>query len=389
MAMTIRRATTAQAHHPRYVVWELTLRCDLACRHCGSRAGKARPRELTLAESLGVVEQLRRLGAAEITFIGGEAYLYPHWLDVVAAAHRAGIRCTMTTGGRALAVETLRAAQAAGMHAISVSIDGLEATHDTLRAVPGSWRAAMDTLAAIRAAGMLALANTQFSRLNLPEVEALYAALAAQGIQAWQVQLTGPMGRAADRPDWLLQPWQLLDLIPRLARLAEQAREQGIRIHAANNLGYFGPHEATLRAAPWAGCAAGRYVLGIEADGAIKGCPSLPTAPYVGGNILETPLEDIWHHSEALAFARERGTDELWGFCAGCYYAPVCQGGCSWTAHTLLGRRGNMPYCYHRAETLRQQGRRERVERVEAAPGQPFDFGRYRLVEEPWPDPTQ
>jgi hypothetical protein len=34
---------------PVYAVWEVTLACDLACRHCGSRAGRARPDELTTA----------------------------------------------------------------------------------------------------------------------------------------------------------------------------------------------------------------------------------------------------------------------------------------------------------------------------------------------------
>ena len=83
-----------------------------------------------------------------------------------------------------------------------------------------------------------------------------------------------------------------------------------------------------------------------------------------------------------MRFTQDRGTDELWGFCAGCYYASVCRGGCSWTAHTLLGRRGNMPYCYHRAETLAAQGLRERIVPVEAAPGRPFDFGRFEVVVE-------
>ena len=39
----------------QYVVWELTLRCDLACKHCGSRAGKAREDEMSTEEALGVV----------------------------------------------------------------------------------------------------------------------------------------------------------------------------------------------------------------------------------------------------------------------------------------------------------------------------------------------
>ena len=32
-----------------------------------------------------------------------------------------------------------------------------------------------------------------------------------------------------------------------------------------------------------------------------------------------------------------------------CYYADVCLGGCTWTAHCTLGRPGNNPYCIHRA----------------------------------------
>ena len=368
---------------PLYVVWELTLRCDLACRHCGSRAGTARADELGVEEALGVVAQLAAAGTREVAFIGGEAYLYPDWLRVVRATADAGIRCTMTSGARAITAELAEAMKGAGLHAVSVSVDGLEATHDQLRAVPGSWRLALRALDHLRAAGVAPYANTQFNRLNLGEVEALGDVLLGRGIEAWQVQITGPMGRAADRPEWLLQPEDMLELVPRLAAVARRAKAQGCTVNAANNLGYFGPYEGALRLEAWRGCAAGRYVMGIEADGSVKGCPSLPSAPYVGGNVRSRSILEIWEHAEALRFTRDRGDEELWGFCKGCYYASVCKGGCSWTAHTLLGRRGNMPYCYHRAETLRAAGRREKLVKVEDAPGQPFDFGRFELVEEP------
>ena len=371
---------------PQYVVWELTLKCDLACRHCGSRAGKPRNDELSLGEARDVVAQLAEAGTREIAFIGGEAYLYPSWLEIVAEAAQMGIRCTMTSGGRAIDQPLAVAMKKAGMHAVSVSVDGLEATHDTLRAVPGSWASALRSLGHIRDAGMLPYANTQFNRLNLPEVDALAAVLMATGIRAWQVQITGPMGRAADRPDWLLAPYQMLELIPRLAAIAQA--HPHCTVNAANNLGYFGPYEHLLRVAPWGGCSAGTHVLGIESDGSVKGCPSLPSGPYVGGNVRTQRIMDIWEQSPQLRFARDRGTEELWGFCAGCYYAPVCKGGCSWTSHTLLGRRGNMPWCYHRAEQLAAQGIRERLEPVQQAPGTPFDFGQFRLVEEEIPAVT-
>ena len=43
-----------------------------------------------------------------------------------------------------------------------------------------------------------------------------------------------------------------------------------------------------------------------------------------------------------------------------------------------------MPYCHHRALELQRVGRRERLVKVQAAPGEPFDFGRFELVEEAW-----
>ncbi len=63
-----------------YAVWELTLQCNLGCVHCGSRAAKARPEELSTAEALDLVRQMRDAGVTEVTLIGGEAFLRPDWL---------------------------------------------------------------------------------------------------------------------------------------------------------------------------------------------------------------------------------------------------------------------------------------------------------------------
>src|SRR3954463_9892934 len=70
-------ARPVDAVRPIYCVWELTLACDLACRHCGSRAGKARPDELSTEECLDLVRQLADLGTRQGAILGGEAYL-PH-----------------------------------------------------------------------------------------------------------------------------------------------------------------------------------------------------------------------------------------------------------------------------------------------------------------------
>src|SRR5580765_2900813 len=47
---------------PIYAVWEITLACDLACRHCGSRAGHSRPDELDHEQALDLARQMIELG---------------------------------------------------------------------------------------------------------------------------------------------------------------------------------------------------------------------------------------------------------------------------------------------------------------------------------------
>ncbi len=378
-----------RAYRPIYAVWEITLACDLACRHCGSRAGRERPDELTTREALDVVAQMADLGVKEVTLIGGEAYLRDDWTELVRAIRARGMLCSITTGGRAFTLERAEAAKAAGVQQVSVSIDGLRATHDAVRALDGSFDAAMASLANLRQVGMTVTANTQINRWNLAELEAVFEVLVEQGARAWLMQITTAMGRAGDEADLLLEPYQVLDVIPRLARLKVRAEAARIRMWPGNNIGYFGPHETVLRGTTpdrhRGSCGAGRLTLGLEANGDVKGCPSLPTADYVGGNLREKSLLDIWERTAPLRFMRDRTVDDLWGYCRGCYYAEACLAGCNWTTHVLFGRTGNNPYCHHRALELLREGKRERLVRTQAAEGQPFDYGRFEIVEEPWP----
>jgi len=214
-------------------------------------------------------------------------------------------------------------------------------------------------------------------------------------VSAWQVQLMAALGRAADRPDLLLQPWQLLELIPRLVRLKTRAWRDGIILTPGNNVGYFSRDEKQLRSLlpggreHWSGCRAGRDVMGIESNGDIKGCPSLPTRPYVGGNLRASSLREIWERAPELAFTRTRSVEELWGFCRTCPFAETCMAGCNFTAHALLGRPGNNPYCHYRVNTLRERGLRERLVLRERAPGEPFDHGRFEIVTEAFDAPVR
>jgi radical SAM protein with 4Fe4S-binding SPASM domain len=373
---------------PVYVVWEITLACNLKCIHCGSRAGHRRARELSTDECIDVVRQLAELGTREISIIGGEAFVRKDWLTIVSAIRDHGMDCTMQTGGYKLSREMIEAAAAAGLLGLGVSVDGLKPLHDRLRGVAGSYEEALRVLDDCRNVGLIASVNTQITSTIMPELPQLMDVIIDAGAKYWQIQLTVAMGNAVDHDDILLQPYELTSLMPLLADLHRKGRERNLTLLPGNNIGYFGPYDVLWRGPDrgyYGGCPAGQNAIGLEADGTLKGCPSLATERYGAGDVRNTPIAELWANHPALQFNRNRGTEDLWGFCRSCYYADVCRGGCTWTADSLFGRRGNNPYCHHRVLTLAERGVRERVVKVEDAPALPFATGRFALIEEPIP----
>ncbi len=63
--------------------------------------------------------------------------------------------------------------------------------------------------------------------------------------------------------------------------------------------------------------------------------------------------------------------------------ADTCRAGCTWTGFTALGKAGNNPYCHHRALEMDRNGKRERLVLASPAHGEPFDHGRFEIIEEP------
>jgi radical SAM protein with 4Fe4S-binding SPASM domain len=373
---------------PVFVVWELTLGCNLKCLHCGSRAGHRRAGELDTRECIDVVRQLAELGTREISLIGGEAFIRKDWLTIIRAIREHGIDCMMQTGGYKLSASMIDAAVDAGLQGIGVSIDGLEALHDRLRGVRGSYAETLRVLGECRRLDLVSSVNTQIGATIAPQLPALLDVILDAGVRYWHLALTVPMGNAVDHDEILLQPYELATLMPLLADLYRKGRERDLLLVPSNNLGYFGPYDELWRGPDrgnYPGCPAGQNVIGLEADGTVKGCPSLATERYGAGSVRDTPIATLWAEHPALRFNRDRSTEHLWGFCRDCYYADVCRGGCTWMTDSLFGNRGNNPYCHHRVLKLAERGIRERVAKIEDAGAHSFATGRFTLIEEPIP----
>jgi radical SAM protein with 4Fe4S-binding SPASM domain len=370
----------------RVAAVETTLRCDQACSFCGSRASRNAREELSTEELLDVFKQVVALGAETIELTGGETYLRDDWLTLVAGARAVGAECTLITAGGAIDDALARRARDAGLSRVGVSLDGPAEIHDSLRGNRGSFDRGRKAMDAFRKAGIPVGCSTQLNAKNWRELPRLADVLLGECLYAWQIQLMIPMGRASEAKSLWLQPFDMLELIPLVASVIERCASAGLRVNSACNLGYFGPHEQTLRKftsnlTHTRGCAAGVVMISIDSAGNIAGCSALDASQSCGGNVRSHSIRERWETAPELRIGFARSP--AWGYCATCYYASVCRGGCSATSIAMTGRQGNNPYCHHRALELASRGLRERLVPLDFVSVGRRGYGRFRVDVEP------
>lgn len=328
---------------PKVAGWELTRRCNMKCIHCGSSAGAPHPDELTIEEGLNLCDQLADLGCIILTLSGGEPLLHPVWDRYAERLLKRGVKTYLITNGFYLE-ENVEKLLSAGVRRIGVSLDGLEKTHNFIRRNPDSFQRAMAGARAALEAGLSVGTVTHVSKKNIEELEEMYRTFVEAGLRFWQIQITFLSGRMLENRALACEPEEML----RIAKFIEEKRkEQKMKVVAGDNFGYFSKFD--ISDGEWKGCFAGRWLIGIDADGGVKGCLSLPR-DFVEDNIRRRPLREIWEDRSLFKFNRYFNPDELGGFCANCDKKLVCRGGCSVTAYSATGSVLDNPYCLYRLE---------------------------------------
>ncbi len=348
---------------PRFCVWELSLRCDMRCLHCGSHAGQCRPDELSFDECLDVAEQLATMGCEKVTLSGGEPVLHPHWHELGKKLREQGIRVNIVTNGWSWSREQLDKARFAGLRNVAFSLDGLAKQHDAVRR-QGSFDRVLAAIDMCVADGLPTSVVTHINRLNRRQLPQFRQLLTDRGVSSWQLQLGIPSGTMQQHQELIIEPADLLWLVPQIAELRNDEIAKP-KVYASDNIGYYGLPETVLREQDdpidfWIGCRAGCQVIGIESNGNVKGCLSLPSARhghdrFLEGNLREQSLAAIWTRKEAFPFNRSFDERLLSGFCATCRYRDICRGGCGWTAYSHTRNRFDNPYCFYRQAVLHRR----------------------------------
>jgi radical SAM protein with 4Fe4S-binding SPASM domain len=333
---------------PFVVGWELTLACNLRCRHCGSSAALPRPDELSLQESLAICDQFPDLLVQEVDFTGGEPLLRPDWQPIAMRLRDLGIFTKVVTNGLTLTPDTVARLQDAGIVGLGVSIDGLSDPHDSIRNCAGAFDRSVAGIKRALEAGLPVTVITTVNALNVGELSGLHALLRSIGVRKWQVQPIFPLGRGQLCSDLILSPPAYMRLGAFVLEWGPHAAETGLDILPGDSYGYY--TELDTREPPWRGCNAGQVLCGITSNGKIKGCLSMPD-DLIQGDLRERDLWDIWFDKDAFAYTRHYSPDQLGPGCRSCDRAEQCRGGCSSMSYACTGTFHSDPYCFYRIQT--------------------------------------
>ena len=333
--------TTIAEHRLDTLFWECTLRCNLACRHCGSDC-RVDPgvRDMPVADFLRVLDEevTPHVDPASvlIIFSGGEVLVRD---DLEFAGHevaRRGYPWGMVTNGLALTGKRLQGLIDAGLRSISVSLDGFATEHNYIRRNPQSYAKALEAVRLIAREPELAFdVVTCVTGALIPRLAAFRDLLIAEGVRSWRLFSIFPMGRAKDDPSLRMTDAQFREML----EFIRQTRKEG-RIDVSYACeGFLGGYEAEVRDQFYQ-CAAGISVASIRVDGSISGCTSI-RANFHQGNIYRDRFWDVWQNRFGPFRNREWARR---GACADCKMFRYCLGG----GMHLHDDNGDLLYCHYK-----------------------------------------
>jgi len=327
-------------------VWEITLKCNSKCIHCGSRAGSTRSDELNTEEALTLVKDLHSCGYKGVALMGGEPLIREDWFEIAKEVKKYKMELSIVTNGLNV-VNHIHELKILSVDCVSLSLDGgIPETHDYLRGIKGAHNITINAIKTLRKEKLPVSIITTINKRNLKEVDLIKQYILDQNI-SWQIQLAVPIGRFPK--ELMISKEEYYALAMYIAINVKKYSYRRLPVIGAHCFGYFSRFIPNLGLTPWIGCQAGYSVLGIQSNGNIKGCLTL-SDEFIEGNVRTQSLKEIISKPHAFSYNRNFEKKNLYGSCKNCDMVNECKGGCLGTRNALSSHIA--PYCLRAIENL-------------------------------------
>jgi len=334
---------------PASVVWEFTLACNLNCMHCGSNAGIKRNDELTTSEAERLCHDLKNTGSRRIVLMGGEPLLREDFWRIATLIRNLGMELSVITNGTLHDQETFARLGSLDPATVAVSLDAsTDELHDRIRGRAGAFEKTLDFIDRALENNLPLSVITTVHKMNLKELPAIRELLLDRNI-AWQIQIAGSEGCRFPQ-QLLVDEEEFYSVGMFIAATRKDYSLEQMLIVGAHDLGFNSRllHDVSLPT-EWSGCQAGISVLGIQSNGNIKGCLSMPD-DAIEGNVRDVSVYNLWNSDAAFGFSRRFDMSAAGENCADCKHLKKCRGGCNEMSLMKTGKLHNDPYCFYRIE---------------------------------------
>ncbi|TQD29228.1 PqqD family peptide modification chaperone [Methanolobus vulcani] len=311
---------------PAGVLWDLTSKCNLRCRHCVVSAGEECNDELPFEDCCRLIDEFAEFGVAQLILSGGEPMIRKDFFDIAEYAASKNIMIQVATNGTLIDETAAEKLANIGARA-QVSLDSsVSAIHDDFRQLSGSWEKTVNGIKLLIKAGVPVTLAAAVTTMNIDNIPELYELGKELRVQTFRILPFVPSGRGTGAFDLEVKPARMRELTEFLLSKRES---DGPEIAPME-------FECTFRPTPEQEIEANTDTR-IGCDGAIGYCTVtskgdvLPCNYFEGAdveNVKDRSFRWIWDNSRFLNYFRSLKASDMKGKCSRCQWLPVCRGSC-------------------------------------------------------------
>ena len=310
--------------------WDINNECNLNCKHC--RVSEKNDNEkLSLKEAKSLLAECWYNGITMLNLSGGEPFLRDDIFEILDYAEKFE-DIVITTNGTLLNEEKCKKLSTYKNIKLSISLDGLEETHDKFRRKKGAFKKVIDILPVLNKNNIKYAIKYTLSKETAKDAIELLNLVAKMGAKEFNVRRVIVAGNA--NKDMVLSNEEYKNIIRELIR---NCRKLNVKFRTGDPLlipifseiwGIDIKNDDLSKI--YAGCQAGDEIIYIDYKGNVGACSYIPK---FADNIKDKPLDEILKNNKLFIDLREY-KNKLEGKCNKCTYKMIC-GGCRASALAL------------------------------------------------------
>ena len=310
--------------------WDINNECNLNCKHC--RVSEKNDNEkLSLKEAKSLLAECWYNGITMLNLSGGEPFLRDDIFEILDYAEKFE-DIVITTNGTLLNEEKCKKLSTYKNIKLSISLDGLEETHDKFRRKKGAFKKVIDILPVLNKNNIKYAIKYTLSKETAKDAIELLNLVAKMGAKEFNVRRVIVAGNA--NKDMVLSNEEYKNII---RELIQSCRRLDVKFRTGDPLlipifseiwGIDIKNDDLSKI--YAGCQAGDEIIYIDYKGNVGACSYIPK---FADNIKDKPLDEILKNNKLFIDLREY-KNKLEGKCNKCTYKMIC-GGCRASALAL------------------------------------------------------